>query len=115
MRAARSAATAPSAGSPSARAAPWRRASAVGAGQDQRAVPGLGQPALVGAGEEGLIARLAPGGRFTATLPGGTLDIWSNDISDAALRQRQVEDGAEPLPRWVAVVSSTSRACSLVM
>ncbi|KMO22759.1 hypothetical protein SQ03_00055 [Methylobacterium platani JCM 14648] len=34
-------------------------------------------------------------GRFTATLPGGTADIWSNDISDAALRQRQVEDGAE--------------------
>lgn len=34
-------------------------------------------------------------GRFTATLPGGTVDTWSNDISDAALRQRQVEDSAE--------------------
>lgn len=34
-------------------------------------------------------------GRFTATLPGGTVDTWSNDISDAALRQRQIEDGAE--------------------
>ncbi len=34
-------------------------------------------------------------GRFAATLPGGTVDTWSNDISDAALRQRQVEDSAE--------------------
>ncbi|KMO37333.1 hypothetical protein VQ02_13625 [Methylobacterium variabile] len=34
-------------------------------------------------------------GRFTATLPGGTVDTWSNDISDAALRQRQIEDSAE--------------------
>lgn len=34
-------------------------------------------------------------GRFIATLPGGTVDTWSNNISDAALRQRQVEDSAE--------------------
>ncbi len=39
-------------------------------------------------------------GRFTATLPGGTLDVWSNDISDAALRQRQAEDSTE-IATWL--------------
>ena len=34
-------------------------------------------------------------GRFNATLGSGVADTWSNDISDAALRQRFVEDTAE--------------------
>ncbi|SFE56517.1 subtilase-type serine protease [Methylobacterium sp. yr596] len=51
-------------------------------------------------------------GRFTATLPGGTLDIWSNDISDAALRQRQVEDGAEHAT-WVQVKAARGWSAGL--
>ncbi|MBY0258869.1 MAG: autotransporter-associated beta strand repeat-containing protein, partial [Methylobacterium sp.] len=34
-------------------------------------------------------------GRFNANLGAGVSDTWSNDISDAALRQRFVEDSAE--------------------
>jgi subtilase-type serine protease len=34
-------------------------------------------------------------GRFDARLGAGVSDTWSNDISDAALRQRLVEDSAE--------------------
>ncbi|WP_091945130.1 autotransporter serine protease [Phyllobacterium sp. YR620] len=34
-------------------------------------------------------------GQFNAALPAGTSDIWSNDISDAALQQRRSEEQAE--------------------
>lgn len=34
-------------------------------------------------------------GRFVATLPGGTVDTWSNNISDVALARRWEEDNAE--------------------
>lgn len=51
-------------------------------------------------------------GRFTATLPGGTLDTWSNDISDAALRQRQVEDGAEHAT-WLQVKAARGWSAGL--
>ncbi len=34
-------------------------------------------------------------GRFNANLPGGTGDVWNNDISDAALKQRELEEKAE--------------------
>ncbi|BEO63682.1 serine protease [Serratia marcescens] len=34
-------------------------------------------------------------GRFDANLPSGITDTWSNNISDTALQQRRLEDGAE--------------------
>ena len=34
-------------------------------------------------------------GEFKASLPGGTSDTWSNNISEAALKQRKTEDVAE--------------------
>lgn len=69
-----------------------------GAADVPNEVYGWGVPDL----EKGLEGPAQLLGRFTANLPQGTSDTWTNGISEAALQQRRAEE-AQELADWATV------------